>query len=393
MKKSIQNITVLVCICAVVAVILSVTNTVTAPLIEKNEKAKTEKALLEVMADGISFDPVDISGETLPSTVREVYRGENGGYVVKLVTKGHEPGLTILVGVLPDETVSGAVCIASTETFGEEKTYGKNFIGKNKEEAENVDTVSGATKTTAAYRAAVKDALNTVLILQGHEVDIRTEEEILRDNLNAALPSGKGEFERVFLPEILIGVDGVYKAINESGFVFLVGDDFIGLDRNGEPVSESAEESTTTAKNAASLLLASETRPLALSDYKELPEHIVSAEITETGNYVLTVRGVGYGILGGNKYHPASGEYILIRISLSSDGTVIDCLTLSEGETDGVGSVCAEESFYGQFRGKTEENYDQIDAISRATVTTNGYKKAILDAFEAVKIFEKGAKS
>ena len=53
---------------------------------------------------------------------------------------------------------------------------------------EAVDTISGATKTTAAYKNAMKDALNAAIILGGGEVDIRTEEEILNDNLSAALP-------------------------------------------------------------------------------------------------------------------------------------------------------------------------------------------------------------
>ena len=77
---------------------------------------------------------------------------------------------------------------------------------------------------------------------------------------------------------------------------------------------------------------------------------------------------------------------------MTAQGQIIDCLTVSQKETDGIGSVCADESFYGQFVGKTEETYEQIDAISGATMTTNGYKKAILRAFEAVKILEGGAK-
>ena len=39
---------------------------------------------------------------------------------------------------------------------------------------------------------------------------------------------------------------------------------------------------------------------------------------------------------------------------------------------------------------KTAEDYDSIDAISGATLTTDGYKKAILRAFETVKILEGG---
>ena len=388
MKKYLSNILVLVCICAVVSVILSVTNALTAPKIEANEKEKTRKALLQVMPDGVSFEPVDISGETLPSTVREVYRAENGGYVIKLSTTGYSTGFVIMCGIRADGTVSGAVCLSSTETLGYEKTYGQSFLDKNKEEVEGVDTIAGATKTTAAYRSAVKDALNTALILYGHDVDIRTEEEILRDNLSAALPSANGEFEKRFLTEKLVGVDAVYEAKNKSGFVFLMGEQFIGLDETGKVISETSEDIAATAKAASALLLASQTSPITLTSYAGLPASLTSAQKTATGNYVLEVKAAGYGILGTKK---PSGEYILIRVSLTSDGTVIDCLTLSQAETEGVGSVCAEESFYGQFRGKTEDTYTQIDAISRATVTTNGYKKAILDAFTSVKIFEKGA--
>jgi electron transport complex protein RnfG len=388
MKKYLSNILVLVCICAVVSVILSVTNALTAPKIEANEKEKTRKALLQVMPDGVSFEPVDISAETLPSTVREVYRAENGGYVIKLSTTGYSTGFVIMCGIRTDGTVSGAVCLSSTETLGYEKTYGQSFLDKNKEEVEGVDTIAGATKTTAAYRSAVRDALNAALILYGHDVDIRTEEEILRDNLSAALPSANGEFEKRFLTEKLVGVDAVYEAKNKSGFVFLMGEQFIGLDENGKVISETAEDVAATANTAAALLLASQTSPISLSSYAGLPTSLTSAEKTATGNYVLELKAAGYGILGTKK---PSGEYITIRVSLTSDGTVIDCLTLSQAETEGVGSVCAEESFYGQFRGKTEDTYTQIDAISRATVTTDGYKKAILDAFTSVRIFEKGA--
>ena len=388
MKKYLNNIFVLVCICAVVSVILSVTNALTAPKIEANEKEKTRKALLQVMPDGVSFDPVDISGEALPATVREVYRAENGGYVIKLSTTGYSSGFVIMCGVRTDGTVSGAVCLSSTETLGYEKSYGKNFLDKNKEEAENVDTIAGATKTTAAYRNAVRDALNAALILYGHDVDIRTEEEILRDNLSAALPSANGEFERAFLSEALVGIDAVYEANNESGFVFLMDEQFIGLDKNGKVLSETTEEIAATAEAASALLIASETKTLSLTDYSGLPASLTSAQKTATGNYVLELKAAGYGINGTKK---PSGEYINIRVSLTPDGTIIDCLTVSQAETENIGSVCAEESFYGQFRGKTEKTYTEVDSISRATVTSNGYKTAIQGAFESVKIFEKGA--
>lgn len=389
MKKSIRNVAVLVCICAVVSVVLAVTNAVTAPLIAKNEEKKATEALLNVMPEGKNFEKVDISQFSLPATVKEAYRAENGGYVIQLQTTGYSSGFVIMCGILPDGTVSGALCLASTETLGYEKTFGDNFKGKNSDTVNEVDTVSGATKTTGAYRSAIKDALNTAVILGGGEVDIRTEEEILRDNLSAALPEANGDFEKVFLTEVT-DADAVYKAKNQAGFVCVIGETFIGLDADGTVLSDVSDSLSASASSAIQKILASDMTEIVLSDYENLPSALISAKKTATGNYVMELKGVGYGILGGNEYHPASGEYIIIRVSMTGDGKIIDCLTVSEGETDGVGSVCAEEWFYGQFVGKTEENYQNVDAISGATITTDGYKKAIGIAFDCVNLFEGG---
>ena len=75
----------------------------------------------------------------------------------------------------------------------------------------------------------------------------------------------------------------------------------------------------------------------------------------------------------------------MVRVSITPQYEIIDCLTVSEAETDGLGDACADESFYGQFVGKDKTNYTEIDAISGATLTTNGYKQAIERAFAAVQ--------
>ena len=76
---------------------------------------------------------------------------------------------------------------------------------------------------------------------------------------------------------------------------------------------------------------------------------------------------------------------------MTAEGKIIDTLTVSQKETTGIGDACANESFFGQFDGKTEADYKGIDAISGATLTTNGYLKAIEDAFAAVKTLEGGS--
>lgn len=391
MKKSLKSIAVLTAICAVISLLLAATNALTAPIIEKNQNAAANEALLVVMPDGKDFEKLDLTAYELPATVNEVYKEAGGGYVVKLTTTGYGAGFVIMCGVNADGTVSGAVCLSSNETLGYEKTFGENFTGKNSEEVAAVDIISGATKTTAGYRNAVTDAINTATILGGGSVDLRSEEEILMDNLSAALPAGEGKFTKLFLTEVVEGIDAVYTADNGKGSVCVIGEQFIGVDENGAVVSGAEGDTAANVSAQMAILNASEETELDLTAYSELPSALVSATKTATGNYVLEMKGAGYGINGGDDYHPASGEYIYIKVSMTKDGKIIDCLTVSQAETPNFGSACAEEEFYGQFVGKTEADYETIDGISGATLTTNGYKKAILRAFESVKILEGGA--
>lgn len=392
MKNSIKNTLTLVLICGAVSAMLAVTNFITDPIIKRNENLRANSALLEIMPDAKDFEEIDLNTFELPATVTQAFKADNGGVVIKLTTNGYSSNMIIMCGVNADGTVSKAVCLSSSETLGYEKTFGENFSQKTAQQVEEVDTISGATKTTSAYRSAVKDALNAAIILGGGSVDIRSEEEILNDNLNTALPAAAGEFEKHFFVEKVAGVDAVYIAKNGLGYVCVIGEEFIAVNADGSLAVETAPEIGSTATAAIATINATTLTDINISNYSNLPSQLVSAKITASGNYLIEIKGAGYGIVGGDEYHPASGEYIYIRVSLTADGQVIDCETISQKETDGIGSACAEESFYGQFDGKTEENYTEIDAISGATMTTDGYTKAIKRAFETVKILEGGAK-
>ncbi|MBQ9151112.1 MAG: FMN-binding protein [Clostridia bacterium] len=383
MKKSVTSTLVLVCICAVMAILLAITNQITAPTIQANAEKAANEALLQVMPEGEGFEKMDISSYELPATVTEVYKEASGGYVIQLKTTGYSTDFIIMCGVNSDGTISGAVCLSSTETLGYEKTFGENFTGKDAAGVDAVDTISGATKTTAAYKSAIKDAINASIILGGGSVDLRDEAQILNDNLSAALPAAEGKFTKLFITEVIEGIDAVYTADNGKGYVYVIGEEFIPVDENG-----TANETVATAH---AILTATTSEPIDLTAFEGLPTALVSAQKTSTGNYILEMKAAGYGINGGDQYHPASGEYIMIRVSLTKEGKIIDCLTVSQSESKGIGDACADESFYGQFDGKTEADYTDIDAISGATITTNGYMKAIERAFECVNILEGGA--
>ncbi len=392
MKTNVRNLGIFVAICTVITLLLATTNFITEPIILKNQNAAANEALLEVMPDGENFEVMDISSFTLPGTVTEVNRETSGkGYVVKLNTTGYGNNMIIMCGVNAQGTVTGAVCLSSNETLSHEKTYGVNFTDKDAAGVDAVDTISGATKTTAAYKSAIKDALNAAIILGGGSVDIRTEEEILNDNLSAAFPEANKEFEKIFLTEVLEGIDAVYAAKNAAGYVFVKGESFVGVKADGTVVVEGSADSPFYA-DAVNKIKSSTLTDIDLSKYADLQATIVSAKKTQSGNFVIEAKGAGYGIKGGDEWHPASGEYIIVRVAVTPDLKVIDCLTVSEAETDGLGDACADEKFYGQFVGKTEDNYTEIDAISGATMTTDGYKQAIERAFSAVKVLKGGAR-
>lgn len=383
MLKNGKSVAVLVAICGVIALLLAGTNAITAPIIEKNAAAAANEALLVVMPEGTGFETVDLSAHELPATVTEAYQETSGkGYVVKMTTKGYGSDFVIMCGVTADGTVTGATCLSSTETLGKEKEYGQNFAGKNAEGVEATDTISGATLTTEAYKNAVKDAINTAIILGGGSVDIRTEDQILADNLAAALPEGDA-FVKWFVTEEITGVDAIYVADNGAGYVCVIGEEFVAVDPAGKSDNQ-----------AADAVKALQNTDLAEMDTADsgIHQNITKVETTASGNYVFEINAAGYGIKGGDQWHPASGEYIAIRVCITPTGKILDCLTLSQAETQNLGSACAEESFYGQFDGKTADTLDQVEAISGATVTTDGYLEAIQRCLEAVKTLEGGAK-
>ncbi len=387
MKNYIKSIISLTVICAVVATLLAVTNFVTSPIIEKNAASAANEALVIVMPEGTDFAPVDLSTYELPSTVTEVYSEASGGYVVKLTTAGYGTDMVVMCGVSAAGEITGATCLSSNETLGVEKTYGDTVAGLTADTIEGLATLSGATMTTQAYKDALKDALNTAIILGGGSVDIRSEEEILADNLKEALPAGEGAFTQWFVTEDLADVSAVYVADNGAGYVFVSGEEFIAVDSEGNVLTDVADDVKATMNANAQAVAASETAEIDITAYENMPSAIDKAYKTTSGNYVFELHASGFGINGDHYYNP-SGEYIYIKVSATADGRILACQTISQKETDGIGSVCADASFYSQFNGKDETNYGEIDAISGATITTNGYKTGVSKAFEAVKILE-----
>ena len=385
--KYIKSVIALTAICAAISLLLALTNSITAPIIEKNASAAANEALLVVYPDGGDFTQIDLTGKELPATVTDAYSASNGGYVIKLLTSGYGANMVLMCGIDGAGTVTGATCLSSSETLGYEKTYGDSVTGKTVADIDAVETISGATMTTSGYKNAVKDALNATIILGGGSVDIRSEEEILNDNLSEALPQAEGKFVSWFMAESLENVTAVYEAENGAGYVLVSGEEFIAVDKSGAVLSEVSDDVKATMEANAQLIVNSSLTEVDISGYSDMPSQVKKAYKTASGNYVFELVANGFGINGDHYYNP-SGKQIEIKASATKDGKIIAVLTTAQYETDNIGSACAKESFYSQFNGKTEADYSDIEAISGATITTNGYKTAIAKVFEAVKILE-----
>lgn len=409
MKKNLLPSIVLGSICLVVAVLLSVVNMFTAPVIAGRQNAAANAALLEVLPEGKNFKEIEITSE-YPEIVTKGYTAD-GGCVFQMQVTGKSSGLIIMCGVDSEGKVTGTKVIANEETPSYAEKVFPTVEGTNGKYTDmTLDTfepqlVAGATLTSRAYSEAIKAALQAAILASGGSVDTRTPEQILQDNCNAALGTEGVEFVRWFATEILAGVDKTYVAKDNSGFVFIIGEKFIGVNASGVVTEGVSAEDTQTV--SAAYTLASATTLTELTDLPEgIKEEVTKISVTATGNYVFELSSKGYDSLFefSNGHFSGNTQPIIIKLSISADGKIIDCVTVKHSESKGYGDKCATDEYYDSFAGKTDDDIklsvtspdymlDQIPtdstdigAISSATYTTYGYQKAIKSAFAAFNL-------
>lgn len=394
-KEKLTPTLVLTVICLAVALLLSGVNALTKDVILEQQNAETNKALLEVLPNGKNFEKINLDDYQLPSTLTEAYKAE-GGYVFKLTVTGYKPGLVIMVGVDSEGKITGHKHIDGAETYGADdiidskKTY-LDYTLDTLFPIEDVEIEASGTKTSQAYYNAIKGALESYTILTGGSVDLRTPEQILQDNCNAALGTADVKFTKWFATEVVTGVDAVYEAENNGGRVYVIGESFVAV-KNGAVTTEGvSEENRAAVLNADAVISAS-----TLTEITEKPsgvsKSITKIYATASGNYVFEAKAEGY------EYAPSE---IVLKVSISADGKIIDCLTVSHTESEGFGDKCQTEEYYDSWRGVEKDGVvisnppitsDSTDpgAIAGATQTSNGYQKTVKRIFTAFELLTEG---
>lgn len=397
-KENLMPSVVLGAICLVVALLLSAVNLVTGPIIQAAQDAAANEALLEVLPDGKNFEEIEID-EKYPSIITKAYKAD-GGYVFRASVTGKSSGLIIMCGVNADGKIVGTKVIAEQETDSYDVLvfpFVEGLDGAYKDmdlAGFNPYLVSGATLTSRAYGDAVKASLQAFVIASGGSVDIRTPEQIIQDNCNAALGTVDVKYSKWFATEVITGIDAVYEAESGVGRVYVIGESFIGVKADGSIVNaEGVDTAQIEVANAiiSASTLTDVTKPAGTSSA------VTKISKTASGNYVFEVKASGFSA----EYY---GEEILIKLSISSDGKIIDILTLSHEETKGYGDKCATEEYYESWRGvgadevvisgaPIGDSTTDPGAISGATYTANGYQRAVKAAFNAFKILNEGGNS
>lgn len=165
----------LLLICAVVTALLGLTNSVTAPQIEKLALETQEAAKKEVLPNAASFSDekqTEKDGEMYPYFEGLSDSGETIGYVFQTAAKGYGGDIVVMVGVLSDGTVAGVSILSISETAGlgmnaKNASFLQQFVGKsgtigvqkNGSSDTEIQALTGATITSKAMASAVNQAL------------------------------------------------------------------------------------------------------------------------------------------------------------------------------------------------------------------------------------------
>ena len=161
-------------ITAVVAAALAGVNSVTKPVIEAQNAAKTQKAIEAVLPGG--FDEQLTSFDNQGGLVSKVYKGANG-YALEVLPSGFDNTITMMVGVDLEGKVLGISVVSHTETAGlgavaaaatsAGEAFRAQFVGLSgsvsvTKDGGTVDSITGATITSRAICVGVNAALACV---------------------------------------------------------------------------------------------------------------------------------------------------------------------------------------------------------------------------------------
>ncbi len=408
MKNNVKPVIVLTLICLVVAGLLSVTNFYTAPVIEANKAAAATGSLTEVMPEATGFTELEVTAD-MPATVKQIYQENSGlGYVVIIGTisqySSGEMGITVAIGT--DGKISGVTLTSYQESkdFGKD-TYPQTYIGVDS--SLNVDTFSGVTYSSTAFKQAIGDAFTALLSLGTIAEGQKSEEQLIAETMPLALPGAANSLGNAIMSDPYDCAAGTrYDSTNGVGSIVIVNDGatyIVAVNAFGQAVaydlegnvadfdvssvasevgsSFNADEYTDTIKNR----LGDDSLELTpVTDVKTF--NTVAAAYTGTyeGNnaYFFICKSLAYG-----------DEEMDFLTVIAEDGTVLYWKSLGEMvlHSEYYSAYEIPEGYSDSFLGLTESTYsDDVTVISGATFTANAVGNSLRDSFATFNSIKEG---
>ena len=166
-KSFVLPVIVLVAICIVIGAAMAAINFITAPKIASDHEKKEREALSTVLPENQGFTRQEIEG--LPESVVALYTDNGSASIaVMLSVRGYDSSnpMSVAVGFDGDgkiAKISVISCNGETKGIGSkvsDEDFFSRFYGLN--DVSDVDTISGATISSGAFKDAVDEACKVV---------------------------------------------------------------------------------------------------------------------------------------------------------------------------------------------------------------------------------------
>lgn len=160
--------------------ILGGVNSVTKPIIAKNEQLSEEKAMQTLINGAESFTSIEgIQDEIIKKVVLAKKGTETVGYVLRLEPNGYGGAIKLLIGLDTEGVVKGISILEHAETPGfganaDKDSFKNQFIdkltplkvSKSNPGVDEIEAITGATITSTAITEAVNAAAEYVKVHQ-----------------------------------------------------------------------------------------------------------------------------------------------------------------------------------------------------------------------------------
>ena len=408
-RKQLPAYLILALIALAAALLLAVTNAITAGPIKAHEEAAQNAAFQSVMTAD-SFSTMSIpDGCNVTSLVEAKKDGKTIGYCAVSSAKGYGGNVAVTLGVDMDGKIVGCQIgdtnFAETDGFGarwKEPARAEAFIGLSAFGGDTIEAITGATVTSKAVLAASNDVLKCISHVLGKDVEgdvlafgVKEEKPAQTVELTGDVHQGKavGFGNGEVTARLTLNDDGTIAALvidastQTPGFGTRCADEeftaqFIGksgpftLNENvdgltGATITSTAAVEAINAALTSPAMAAEDLEPVAT----EAPAATEAPMVLENAK-TATIAGFG-------------GADITVKVT-DENGVITALVVDASTQTAGFGQKCAEEAFTSQFVGKSAPLTlgEGIDAVASATITSQAVVDAVNSLYAAAEPVE-----